>query len=373
METLGIDSAFWQSRRVLLTGHTGFKGAWLSLWLASLGAHVQGLALEPESSPNLFSLSQVERDISSHIADIRDFAAIEKVMQNFKPEVVIHMAAQPLVRRSYREPLETLDTNIMGTANLLQAARQIGDLKAILIVTSDKCYQNQEREAGYSEHEPMGGHDPYSVSKGCAELITSAFRDSFFPIERYAAHGVVIASARAGNVFGGGDWSEDRLIPDAVRAIAGNQILQVRYPHAIRPWQFVLEPLAGYLLLVQAMVQKGPLYSGAWNFGPESRDEITVESILLELQQIFGAALRWESDKRETPHEAGILRLNTEKSRSQLGWNARWGLKQGLLETASWYKNVLSDPGAARSLCFELLEKFSKPQNQSGFSDAVVV
>ncbi|MCB0328004.1 MAG: CDP-glucose 4,6-dehydratase [Bdellovibrionales bacterium] len=358
MENLGLIPGFWKGRKVLLTGHTGFKGSWMSLWLSRLGAEVTGYALPPETSPNMFGLVEIEKDLNSVIGDIRDYSSIESAVLHSQPEIIIHMAAQPLVRRSYREPLETLDTNIMGTANLLQAARGAKGLRAVLVVTSDKCYDNKEREQGYREDEPMGGHDPYSVSKGCTELVTAAFRDSFFPPSRFEEHGVVIASARAGNVFGGGDWSEDRLIPDIVRAIEKKESVEIRHPEAVRPWQFVLEPLYGYLLLAQAMVKRGPSFGEGWNFGPDREDEVAVRTVLSELKGIFGSEFNWKSDEKETPHEAGVLRLNTTKSRNQLEWSPRWNLKKGLEETARWYKAVLANPHAARSLSLELLEKY---------------
>ncbi|MCB0337271.1 MAG: CDP-glucose 4,6-dehydratase [Bdellovibrionales bacterium] len=358
MENLGLVSSFWAGKRVFLTGHTGFKGSWLALWLSMMDAEVLGYALAPDTEPNLFDLAEVKRDVTSVIADVRDYKRLEECLKNFQPEIVIHMAAQPLVRKSYREPLETLDINVMGTANLFQAARGVESVRAILNVTSDKCYYNREWEWGYREDEAMGGFDPYSVSKGCSELVTTAFRHSFYHAAAFDSHRVVLASARSGNVFGGGDWSEDRLIPDVIRAIAAHDTVQIRYPDAVRPWQFVLEPLRGYLLLLEHMVTKGISFAEGWNFGTRPTDEVPVRVVLNELKNIFGDELKWSTDQEQQLHEANLLRLDTTKARTRLGWQPAWDLRRGLKETALWYKTVLAKPAQTRTYSLELLEKY---------------
>ena len=267
-----MNPAFWKGKRILLTGHTGFKGSWLSLWLQSMGAPVVGYALAPPTNPSLFEVAEVGRGMTSVIGDIRDLEHLCAVFAEHKPEIVIHMAAQPLVRYSYIEPVETYSTNVMGTVNLLEAVRGTDSVKAVVNVTSDKCYENREWVWNYRENEAMGGYDPYSNSKGCAELVTAAYRNSYFHSEKYKEHGVALASGRAGNVIGGGDWAGDRLIPDIMRAITQNLAVNIRNPHAIRPWQHVLEPLSGYLMLAQKLYEEGAAYAEGWNFGPSDED-----------------------------------------------------------------------------------------------------
>lgn len=332
-----MDKAFWQHKKVLVTGHTGFKGSWLAFWLHSMGAKVIGFSLPPATKPNLFELAQLEKDITSYEGDIRDFDALHAVIAKEKPEIVFHLAAQALVRYSYANPIETYSTNIMGTINLLEALRQVKCARVAIIVTSDKCYENVERELGYKEHEPMGGYDPYSSSKGCAELVTAAYRHSYFNAQD--EHPLYVASVRAGNVIGGGDWSQDRLIPDFFRAMMAGHPLKIRNPHAIRPWQHVLEPLSGYMLLAERLWQDGKTYTGGWNFGCLDNDAKPVEWIAEYLTQQWGDGAKWELDaNHEKLHEARYLKLDINKAQSELQWQPRWSIETALLSTVAWYK-----------------------------------
>lgn len=332
-----VNPFFWNGKRVFLTGHTGFKGGWLSLWLSSMGAKVTGYALAPNTSPNFFEAAKVAGDLEqSHIADIRDLEQLQKVMSAAQPEIVIHMAAQPLVRYSYLNPVETYATNVMGTVHVLESIRSINCVRAAVIVTTDKCYENKEWAWGYRENEPMGGHDPYSNSKGCAELVTSAYQHSYFSAEKYAQHKVAIASARAGNVIGGGDWSEDRLIPDAIKAFEANEVLMIRNPMATRPWQHVLEPLSGYLVLAQALYEGGAKFDGGWNFGPRDDDARSVQEVINLLIKNWGSAASWQQDKSEQPHEAHSLKLDCSKARQYLDWVPRWTLEQAIENITQW-------------------------------------
>jgi CDP-glucose 4,6-dehydratase len=332
-----VNPSFWNGKRVFLTGHTGFKGGWLSLWLASMGAKVTGYALAPNTTPNFFEVAGVQGDLEqSHIADIRDLEKLQKAMADARPEIVIHMAAQPLVRYSYSNPVETYATNVMGTVHVLESIRALDCVRAAVIVTTDKCYENQEWAWGYRENEPMGGHDPYSNSKGCAELVTSAYRQSYFPPEKYAQHKVAIASARAGNVIGGGDWSEDRLIPDAIKAFEANQVLMIRNPLATRPWQHVLEPLSGYLVLAQALYEKGAQFDGGWNFGPRDDDARSVQEVINLLIKNWGSVASWAQAQGEQPHEAHSLKLDCSKARQYLYWVPRWTLEQAIKNITQW-------------------------------------
>ncbi len=332
-----VNPSFWNGKRVFLTGHTGFKGGWLSLWLASMGAKVAGYALAPNTTPNFFEVAKVESDLEqSHIADIRDLEKLQKAMADAKPEIVIHMAAQPLVRYSYSNPVETYATNVMGTVHVLESIRSLDCVRAAVIVTTDKCYENKEWAWGYRENEPMGGHDPYSNSKGCAELVTSAYRQSYFPPEKYTQHKVAIASARAGNVIGGGDWSEDRLIPDAIKAFEAKESLMIRNPLATRPWQHVLEPLSGYLVLVQALYQEGAKFDGGWNFGPRDEDARSVQDVINLLIKNWGSAASWTQDQSEQPHEAHSLKLDCSKARQYLNWVPHWSLEQAIQNITQW-------------------------------------
>ena len=335
--TGSANPSFWNGKRVFLTGHTGFKGGWLSLWLASMGAKVTGYALAPNTIPNFFEVVHVEGSIEqSHIADIRDLDNLQKAMLEAKPEIVIHMAAQPLVRYSYANPVETYATNVMGTVHVLESIRALDCVRAVVVVTTDKCYENKEWAWGYRENEPMGGHDPYSNSKGCAELVTSAFRESFFSPSKYAQHGIAIASARAGNVIGGGDWSEDRLIPDAIKAFEAKAALMIRNPLATRPWQHVLEPLSGYLVLAQALYEKGAQFDGGWNFGPRDDDARSVQEVINLLIKNWGSVASWTQDQSEQPHEAHSLKLDCSKAHQYLGWIPKWNLEQAIRTIADW-------------------------------------
>jgi len=322
---------FWKNKNVLLTGHTGFKGGWLSLWLQSLGAKVHGYALEPSTQPNFFSIADVVSGMESHtIADIRDNHRIQNIIDSTKPEIVFHMASQPLVRRSYDNPCETYSTNIMGVVNLLEAIRNSSSVRAVLNVTSDKCYENFEKEEPYAEDEALGGHDPYSSSKACSEIITAAYRKSFL-----ASKGVGVATARAGNVIGGGDWSEDRLIPDFFRAITKNQPLIIRSPTAIRPWQHVLDPLNGYLNLAERLYEEPVKFSSAWNFGPSKDDAKTVSWLLTKLVEKIPNAT-WKIDNKLQLHEANLLKLDISKASAQLNWTPRWNLNVAINKTVEW-------------------------------------
>lgn len=329
-----VSTAFWQGKKVFLTGHTGFKGSWLSLWLQNMGAVVKGFALEPPTTPSLFEQAGVAAGMESEIGDIRDLAVITASMTSFNPDILIHMAAQPLVRLSYREPVETYATNVMGTVHVLEAARQCSNLKAIVNVTTDKCYENKEWVWGYRENEPMGGHDPYSNSKGCSELVTAAYRHSFFNSPDTAA----LASARAGNVIGGGDWAEDRLIPDILRAFEQQQPVIIRNPLATRPWQHVLEPLSGYLILAEKLYTEGAAYAEGWNFGPRDEDVQPVEWILNHMVEQWGAGASWQLDTNPQPHEAQLLKLDISKAAAHLKWQPRWSLEQALDSIVEWHQ-----------------------------------
>lgn len=333
-----MNSAFWQGKRVFLTGHTGFKGGWLSLWLQQLGAEVTGYALEAPTTPSLFEVAGVARGMVSIIGDVRDGEALKRAMAEARPEIVIHMAAQPLVRYSYVNPVETYATNVMGVVNLLEAVRATPGVRSVVNVTSDKCYENREWPWGYRENEAMGGYDPYSNSKGCAELVTAGYRSSFFNAEKYAEHGIALGSGRAGNVIGGGDWALDRLIPDMLRAIGAGQPVMIRNPHSIRPWQHVLEPLSGYLTLAEKLYTEGPVHAEGWNFGPHDIDAKPVEWIIERMTQEWGAGASWQLDGQNHPHEATYLKLDCSKARGQLGWHPRWDIGQTIARIVEWHK-----------------------------------
>jgi len=331
-----VDANFWGGKRVFLTGHTGFKGSWLAYWLHLMGAHVCGYALAPNTNPSIYNVLQIDKLIeASCFADIRDLQKLQKAIFEFTPDIVIHMAAQPLVQYSYGHPLETFEVNVMGTAHLLEAIRPIPSIKATVIVTTDKCYENKIYNRGYIEDDPMGGYDPYSSSKGCAELVVSAYRRSFFDSKNSCNS---IASARAGNVIGGGDWSADRLIPDAVRAFSGNKSLPIRNPRAIRPWQHVLEPLSGYLVLAQALYECGQEFAAGWNFGPVGLDARPVREVIELFSKQWVREAHWHEASDSKPHEAIILKLNCAKANEVLRWYPRWSLEIALEKTADWYK-----------------------------------
>ncbi|WP_162344230.1 CDP-glucose 4,6-dehydratase [Cyclobacterium salsum] len=328
-----VDPDFWKGKRVFLTGHTGFKGSWLSLWLTSMGAAVKGFALEPDTDPALFQVAKVASLLESEYGDIRNLEGITKSMRAFNPDIMIHMAAQPLVRLSYAQPVETYATNVMGTVHVLEAAKSCPNLQAIVSVTTDKVYDNKEWVWGYREDEPMGGYDPYSSSKGCAELVTSAYRRSFFSHPDTPA----LASARAGNVIGGGDWSGDRLIPDAIKAFEKREAVVIRNPLATRPWQHVLEPLSGYLILAESLFTEGNKYAEAWNFGPEDKDCKSVQWILDEMVSIWEGAASWKLDENPQPHEARFLKLDCSKAKTGLNWYPKWEIEKVLKKILDWH------------------------------------
>lgn len=355
MEDLGrlsgkVSPSFWKGKKVFVTGHTGFKGSWLSLWLQDMGAVVKGYALEPNTIPNLFTEAKVGLNMDSEIGDITDLKHITASMVSFNPEVLIHMAAQPLVRLSYQEPVLTYATNVMGTVNVLEAARKCSKLKAIVSVTTDKCYENKEWYWGYRENEPMGGHDPYSSSKGCAELVTAAYRKSFFNENNSA----FLASARAGNVVGGGDWADDRLIPDILRAFEKNNPVIVRNPMATRPWQHVLEPLSGYLILAQHLYEEGSDFAEGWNFGPKDEDCKSVSWILDKMVDKWGKGASWELDKNNNPHEAGYLKLDCSKAATRLNWYPKWNLEDTLERIINWHQNYISQKNIKEQCLLEI-------------------
>lgn len=349
-----VDTSFWKGKKVYLTGHTGFKGSWLSLWLQNMGALVKGYSLEANTKPALFTIANVAEEMESEIGDIRDLEQLTKSMVSFKPDILIHMAAQPLVRLSYKEPVATYTTNVIGTVNVLEAARKCTNLKAIVSVTTDKCYENKERERGYRENEPMGGHDPYSSSKGCAELVTSAYRRSFFSSENTAS----LASARAGNVIGGGDWAEDRLIPDILRAFEKSEPVIIRNPLSTRPWQHVLEPLSGYLVLAQELVLNGDEFAEGWNFGPKDEDCKPVSWILDQMVTSWGTNASWSIDKNNNPHEAGFLKLDCSKASNRLKWNPKWNLQETLEMIVNWHQNYLKGINMKKE-CLKEINKYT--------------
>lgn len=357
MDTRPIANSY-AGKRVFLTGHTGFKGSWLAIWLAKLGAKVHGYALPPSTKPSLFDLAAVSRSLAvNHSADIRDAARLSDALCAAQPQVVFHLAAQPLVRASYREPETTWTTNVIGTVNLLEAVRRCSTVRAVVVVTTDKCYENREWLWGYRESDPLGGHDPYSASKAATELVVQSYRRSFFETE-----GPMLASARAGNVIGGGDWSEDRVIPDAVRAISSGSVLQIRSPAATRPWQHVLESLHGYLLLAARLLHGDRTAADAFNFGPETTDNRSVAEVIETLHAAW-PALRWQHvapASGTAPHEAEFLYLDSSKSHRKLGWQPRWRLTRAVEETAQWYRDVLAQPQKARALCEQQIDSFSK-------------
>lgn len=337
MEDMVIDRSFWAGKRVLMTGHTGFKGSWLSLWLQEMGADVVGYALAPPTNPSLFAVARVGEGMHSIIADIRDLPTLSAAIAEHHPEIVFHLAAQPLVRRSYEQPVETYATNVMGTVHVLEAIRQTAGVRAVVNITTDKCYENREWIWGYRENEPMGGYDPYSNSKGCAELVTAAYRSSFFNPAEHAKHGVALASARAGNVIGGGDWAKDRLIPDIIGAFLERHPAIIRNPQAIRPWQHVLEPLSGYLMLAERLWNDGPGFAEGWNFGPNAEDAKPVEWIVQRLAGTWSNGVTWSIDSGNHPHEENCLKLDISKAHSKLNWHPRWNLETSLQRIVDWY------------------------------------
>lgn len=336
MEKLGVNAAFWQNKRVLLTGHTGFKGSWLALWLESLGAQVTGFALDPGTQPSLFELARVGSSLDDRRGDLRDLGALLDLMTASRPEIVLHLAAQPLVRESYRDPVGTYASNVMGTLHVLEAIRKVGGVRACVLVTTDKVYANQEWLWPYRESEPLGGHDPYSSSKACCELLAQSYAASFFPADRYDEHGLALATARAGNVLGGGDFAAERLVPDVLDAWSANEPVTLRYPQAVRPWQHALEPLAGYLLLAQHLFVHGAEYGGAWNFGPGDNDMCSVGDVVAKLASKWPRAPGLLVEASDL-HEAGLLRLDSTRARQRLNWRPRWSLEETLKHTLDWH------------------------------------
>ncbi|WP_206367634.1 CDP-glucose 4,6-dehydratase [Sphingomonas piscis] len=341
-----MNSAFWRGRRVVLTGHTGFKGSWLLLLLETLGADVTGLSLKPEEDTLFRQINGAAR-CKHHIADIRDFAAVKSVVGAAQPDIILHLAAQPLVRQSYLDPLETYGTNVLGTANVLQAARGLDNLLAIVSVTTDKCYANDGRSTGYVEDDRLGGHDPYSNSKACAELVSQSFRDSFF-----AERQIGLATARAGNVIGGGDYAADRLIPDAVKALSAGQPIELRNPNAVRPWQHVLEPVSGYCLLAERLASDPKRFAKGWNFGPPAEDVASVSRVVGQLARCWGSDETVAPQLGNHPHEAELLTLDSTRARCELGWKPRLDFEQAIAWTANWYHARLGGSDAAK-LCFD--------------------
>ncbi|MGH2740960.1 MAG: CDP-glucose 4,6-dehydratase [Thermoleophilaceae bacterium] len=349
---MGVDPGFWRGRRVLVTGHTGFKGAWLTLWLRGMGAEVTGLAQAIPTSPSLYDVSHAGEGVTEVRADIRDASAVRDAF-SVDPEVVIHMAAQPFVRRSFRDPRDTYETNVMGTVNLLEAVRATPGVRAVVNVTSDKCYDNREQGRPFVEDDAMGGHDPYSSSKGCAELVADAYIRSFFAADDA---GPRLGSGRAGNVIGGGDWGEDRLIPDIMRAALSGEEIRIRNPNAMRPWQHVLNPLSGYLELAQALADSAD-YQGGWNFGPTLDDVKPVSWIVDRIDERWDAELRWQLDPGPHPHEAQHLSLDSTKATERLGWAPTWGLGSALDSIVAWY-TALRDGGDMRTLTLAQIDSF---------------
>ena len=337
-----IKPSFWHGKKVFVTGHTGFKGSWLCLWIEQMGAVVRGYSLPAPTEPSLFEVASVRQGLISEEGDIRDFFHLREALADFKPEIVFHMAAQPLVRLSYDEPIETYSTNVMGTVYLLEAIKQVGGVKAVVNITSDKCYENREWVWGYREDEAMGGYDPYSNSKGCAELVASAYRNSFFNAAKYHEHGTALASVRAGNVIGGGDWAKDRLIPDILHSFENNQSVIIRNPHSIRPWQHVLEPLSGYLLVAQKLYTEGPAFAEGWNFGPNEMDATPVQAIVDTMVNLWGENSSWQLDGQDHPHEAHYLKLDCSKAKMRMEWHPRWDLNTTLSRIVDWHKAWLA-------------------------------
>ena len=354
-----MSQKFWKNKTVLVTGHTGFKGSWLSLWLQKLNATVIGFSKSVPTNPSLFELADIESEMTSVIGNVCDYDKLEETIREFKPQIVIHMAAQAILRESYDNPIETYSTNVMGTVNLFESIRKVGNVNVVLNVTTDKCYEPNKLSKGYQETDRLGGYDPYSSSKACSELVTSSFRDSFFNTKEYQKHGVSLATCRAGNVIGGGDWSKDRLIPDIMRGILDNEVIKIRYPNSTRPWQHVLDPLNGYLNLAEKLWSSGPEFSEGWNFGPLENNEKPVKWIVEKLTQQWTKDIRWDIDNGINLHEENYLRLNCSKANSTLGWIPKLNLEQGLEWITEWYKQYEQNNNM-RKITEQQIEKFQK-------------
>ncbi len=347
-----MNADFWSGKRVFLTGHTGFKGSWLSLWLQSLGSEVTGYALTPPTFPSLYAVADVAQGMTSIIANILDLPKLQETMQAARPDIVIHMAAQALVRQSYAQPVETYATNVMGTVHVLESVRNTPSVKAVLVVTTDKCYENKEEMyRAYHEHEPLGGHDPYSSSKACAELVTAAYRKSFLEQQ-----GIAVATARAGNVIGGGDWAAGRLVPDILKAFEQNAFVQIRNPNATRPWQHVLEPLSGYLLLAEHLFAQGPAYAEAWNFGPNEEDARPVKWLVDQLALTWGNGAAWLQDPDQHPHEANYLKIDISKAKARLGWTPSWSQQTAIQNITQWHRAWLGQEDMKKLCLYQILQ-----------------
>jgi CDP-glucose 4,6-dehydratase len=356
-ENSRIDRKFWKGKKVFVTGHTGFKGSWLCLWLYSLGAEVTGYAFAPPTKPSLYELAGVDQLVHCVQGDVRDNAALIQSVHNARPEILFHMAAQSLVRESYKDPVATYSTNVMGTVNFFEALRGCPEARSVVNVTTDKCYANREWFWGYRENEPMGGYDPYSNSKACSELITASYRDSFFSHKDYRKHHVAIASARSGNVIGGGDWAADRLVPDCIRSLLSGEPILIRNPGATRPWQHVLEPLSGYLLLAQKLYLEGPRFAEAWNFGPGDEDEKSVEWIVKKICSCWGDGASYQVAAGPHPHEANCLKLDCSKAKSELGWHPRWNLEHAIQKAIEWTRGY-REREDIRKVCQAQIQEF---------------
>ena len=352
-------NSFWQGKKIFITGHTGFKGSWLSLWLQHLGSKIVGYSLEPPTNPSLFEAASVGKGMASILGDIRDYESLSNAIQSYRPEIIFHMAAQSLVRESYQDPLGTMATNIMGTAHLLDAVRRCDSVRIVVNITSDKCYENKEWDKGYNESDPMGGFDPYSSSKGCAELITAAYRNAYFNLQRFDEHRVAVATVRAGNVIGGGDWAKDRLMPDIMRSVAAKEPVAIRNPRAIRPWQHVLDPLNGYLLLAERLWHQGSEFSEAWNFGPSDSDAVPVGELTERIIKLWGNGASWVCDEGEPPHEAGLLKLDCSKAIERLGWRPKLELTKAVEWTVEWYRAYFEGLDN-RALIFDQINRFNE-------------
>lgn len=363
MEGMAVTTSFWHKKKVFITGHTGFKGSWLSLWLQQLGAVLCGYALSPPTEPSLFQLAKVGNKMVSLTGDVRDSNVLYQAIQKHRPEIIFHLAAQALVRKSYQDPVGTFASNVMGTVHLLEAARQTDSVRVIVIVTSDKCYENKEWFWGYRETDPMGGFDPYSCSKGCAELITSAYRNSYFKPSSSVHPRVAVATARAGNVIGGGDWAEDRLVSDIMRSILNHKPVLIRNPDAIRPWQHVLEPLNGYLLLAEKLWENGNEFSGGWNFGPADHDIVPVGILTRQIIDLWGHGAKWVCHQGEHPHEAHYLRLDSSKARLKLGWQPVLTLAETLQWIVEWYQ-VYTQNQEMQPITLEQIRRFKQLRNE---------